>query len=365
MNIIYDHQIFALQRYGGVSRYFYELISRLCREGGINIGLFLGFYVNEYGMEAHTDRYRHFWGIKRSRTGKTDKLFSFVNRALFKPFFIATRANIYHPTYYADFSLNFKGKKVITVYDMIHEIYPDYFLPKDTRVTIQKKRKAILTADAIICISESTKRDVSRHFEIPEDRIKVIYLANSLHFEVSSGPLVRMPYLLFVGDRGGYKNFDMLLKAYISSTRINRNFALVCFGGGDFTALERSSISSNALNDRVFYYSGNDQVLSNLYCYASVFVSPSLYEGFGIPPLEAMHYGCPVLASNASSLPEVVGDGGNYFNPADRDDLIAELEKILYDEESRRKLIISGHQREKKFSWDICARETIELYGQL
>jgi glycosyltransferase involved in cell wall biosynthesis len=365
MKIIYDHQIFAVQRFGGISRYFYELISRLCREADIDIALFLGFHINEYGIEAHDDRYGLFCGLKRPQIRKTEKLFSLLNRALFKPFFMASRADIYHPTYYADFSLNFKGKRVVTVYDMIHEIYPEYFGTRDRQLTTEKKRKAVLAADAIICISESTKRDVSRFFAVPEDRISVVYLANSLNFEGSSAQLVRMPYILFVGERGGYKNFDLLLEAYACSARLQKDFGLACFGGSEFTASERSSISTRGLNDRVFHYSGSDEVLSNLYRHASVFVSPSLYEGFGIPPLEAMHYGCPVLVSNTSSIPEVVGEAGHYFDTGSRDELVAGLEKIVYDEEMRRKLIKYGLEQEKKFSWDICATETMNLYGRL
>jgi glycosyltransferase involved in cell wall biosynthesis len=103
-------------------------------------------------------------------------------------------------------------------------------------------------------------------------------------------------------------------------------------------------------------------MLANLYQFADTFVYPSLYEGFGIPPLEAMYYGCPVLASNTSSIPEVVGEAGHYFNPNSFDDLVRKLEQILSDSSLKRKLVEKGYEQESKFSWGKCAEETHSFY---
>jgi glycosyltransferase involved in cell wall biosynthesis len=246
---------------------------------------------------------------------------------------------------------------------MIHELYPQQFSRRDP--TARDKKKIVQNSDAVICISRSTKHDLMLYCNVPEERIKVIYLGNSLKLEVKSPRIVDAPYILYVGLRDGYKNFDLLLTAYARSEKINRDFKLVCFGGGQFNSHERSLIRSMNLGDKVFNYSGTDEPLANLYKYASAFIYPSLHEGFGIPPLEAMGYGCPVLVSNTSSVPEVVGQAGLYFNPTNVDDLTFQLDKILRDDMLRKDLIQQGYEQEKKFSWDRCAKETLKLYHQI
>ena len=105
--------------------------------------------------------------------------------------------------------------------------------------------------------------------------------------------------------------------------------------------------------------------MANLYKFATVFIYPSLYEGFGIPPLEAMHYGCPVLASNSSSIPEVVGSAGLYFDPTSTDDLVLQLEQLVSDDTLRQRLSLAGFQQEKLFSWDRCADQVFNFYKKV
>ena len=363
INLLYDHQIFAMQRFGGISRYYYELISRLNKHGDIDLSLYLGAHVNEYGLERYRSSYRRYWGWKHRSVPSASPLFSIFNRMIFRSFFIPTERDIYHQTYYGIHHATARCKRVVTVYDMIHENRPKEFPVRDR--TIIAKKEAVSRADAVICISQATKNDLLRYYQLPEDRIRVIYLANSLTKKVASHQAVQAPYILYVGLRGGDKNFSLLTDVYASSDLIRKNFRLVCFGGGDFTPEERSRFLSLGIAGSVAHYSGPDERLANLYRYASVFVYPSLFEGFGIPPLEAMHYGCPVLASNASSIPEVVGDGGLYFDPAKPDDLRQKLEELLVNGSLQDQLRSRGHAQEQKFSWDICAQETAGLYRTL
>ncbi len=363
MKILYDHQIFTIQKYGGISRYFYELISRLCQEAEVDVSLFLGFSVNEYGLESCHSRFDSFWGLKHRHIPKTIRIFSALNNALFRRFVRVSNADIYHPTYYKNPAHGFKGIRVLTVHDMIHELYPQCLPPREIN-TANDKEQAIRNADAIICVSQSTKRDMISHFKVPERKIKVIYLGNSLKKEIVSRRLVDSPYILYVGQRSGYKNFDLLLNAYARLEKVKRDFKLICFGGGQFTDHEFALIKSLGLDDTVLNYSGVDEILANLYQYASVFVYPSLYEGFGMPPLEAMHYGCPVLVSNSSSIPEIVGQAGLYFNPVDLDELMDKLYTILHDTAMRKQLTNAGLEQERKFSWDICAKETLAFYKE-
>lgn len=362
LHLLYDHQVFG-QKYGGASRYYYELISRFCQMNEIKVALFLGAHINEYGLENYRDKYDRFWGLKHHPVPKLARLFSIFNQMSFNLFYDKQRQYIYHPTYYGYYARKLNCKRVITVYDMIHELYPQQFSRHDP--TARDKEKIVQNSDAVICISQSTKHDLMLYYKVPEERIRVIYLGNSLKLEVKSPSIVNAPYVLYVGLRNGYKNFNLLLAAYAHSEKINRDFKLVCFGGGQFTSHERSLIRSMNLGDKVINYSGRDEKLANLYKYASVFIYPSLHEGFGIPPLEAMGYGCPVLASNTSSVPEVVGQAGLYFNPTSVDDLTFHLDKILREDMLRKDLIQRGYEQENKFSWDRCAKETLKLYSQI
>ena len=177
--------------------------------------------------------------------------------------------------------------------------------------------------------------------------------------------IIRKPYILYVGWRKGYKNFSNFIKAYASNRKVYLDFRVVIFGGEKISFNERIEFEKLGVNDKIDQFFGNDAVLSNLYKNASCFIYPSLYEGFGIPPLEAMHYGCPVIASNVSSIPEVVGDAGFFFNPGEVEEISCALKRVLYDEELKAILINKGYQQEKKFSWEQCARETFEIYSQL
>jgi glycosyltransferase involved in cell wall biosynthesis len=363
VNILYDHQVFSWQRYGGISRYFYEIISRLCKVSSISTSVFLGFHINEYGLSSFRDHYKYYWGVKRPLLPKTTKLVTFANNVLFSLIAPTFSTDIYHQTYYTCLMPSFPGKRIVTVHDMIHEIYPEYF-PSDRSFTTSK-RDSIARAEGIICPSRNTKDDLLRYYNVPEHKIRIIAHGNSLNFIVTSPRIIPEPYILFTGQRTGYKNFTLLLTAYAKSMRLVADYKLVCFGGERFSKEERKRISSLGLMERVIHQSGSDEILANLYTYAAVFVYPSLYEGFGIPLLEAMHYQCPVLAGNTSSIPEVVGDGGMYFDPKDEDALSAAMEQILSDSSLRDDLIQRGVAREKQYSWDACAKETLDFYSLL
>ncbi len=362
MEILYDHQVFSWQRFGGISRYFYEIISRLSRLPGVNTSLFQGFHINEYGLNAFRGNYKYYWGVKRPALPKTTKVMTFANDRLFN-LLAPGSADIYHQTYYTVLKPAFTGKRIVTVHDMIHEMYPHYFSADDR--TAANKKESVRQADGIICISQSTKNDLIRYLDCPADKVKVIYHGISFNINAPSRRLVTVPYILYVGQRKGHKNFDLLLTAYTRLQKVNAEFFLVCFGGEQFSSRERNKVSELGLVDRVLYYSGSDEILANLYTHAAVFVYPSLYEGFGIPPLEAMHCGCPVLSSNTSSLPEVVGDAGLHFNPADEDELAHKLDLILNNASLRSQLIKAGFQQVKKFSWDTCAEETLQFYREV
>jgi glycosyltransferase involved in cell wall biosynthesis len=251
---------------------------------------------------------------------------------------------------------------------MIHELFPSYFSNHDK--TAISKRISVERADHVICISENTKKDLIRLYGISESKLSVVYLGfdrfNSSTYLTSSEYLSEKPYVLYVGPRGGYKNFLGLLKAVSSSCRLLADFNVVAFGGGQFSLAELNEINALGFSDgQVIQKSGNDDLLGKLYGSAKAFIYPSFYEGFGIPPLEAMAHQCPVIISNTSSMPEVIGIAGEYFDPAEPDDIRRAIEDVVYSDTRIKLLRETGMERLAFFSWSKCSRETLDIYKTL
>jgi glycosyltransferase involved in cell wall biosynthesis len=363
--LIYDYRIFASQSHGGISRYFYEIIRNIICLEQIQVTVFAGMNRNKYGIESLLSDRFSFLGIKALDLPKTWRLYNFLSELAFSVSLAlnSTKYDIYHPTYYYSRRPKLKAFQVVTVHDMTHEILPQYFSKNDK--TPQNKVKTIKDADLLIAVSNSTKNDLINIYDIEKEKIRVIYHGNSLVSPVDQPPLVEYPYILFVGCRSSYKNFNMLLNAYAKNMKINSNFDIVAFGSMPFKRSELKEIKKLGVTGKIRHVSGDDSVLSNLYKYASVFVYPSLYEGFGIPLLEAMHYGCPVIASNTSSIAEVVGNAGLLFNPYDVEAIGEALEKILFANVLRKQLIEAGYARGALFSWKRAARETLDTYKEV
>ncbi len=357
MNILYDHQVFFWQKYGGISRYFYELIKRV--SASENVDLYQGFHINKYGLD-NIENIGRIFSHSKIELPKTGRMYTWINAAGLKCFARKSKAEIYHPTYYNDYCIANK-KLVITVYDMIHELFPYYFVKDATAVS---KQSILKKADRIIAISESTKLDLVRILDLPPEKIDVVYLANSLRVGVGEKRIIEEPYCLYVGNRVGYKNFLPMIEAFAAS-KYAKDLKIVAFGGGAFNSEEMLAIKQLNLTGSVKQISGDDKLLANLYKYAEVFVYPSQYEGFGLPPLEAMYYGTPVICSNTSSIPEVVADAALQFNPNDKYSMMEAFNKILSDEGLRKDLATKGKVRESIFSWDRCANETIEVYKKV
>jgi len=360
MRILYDHQIFSQQRYGGVSRYFHELIRSIPTLEGDKVEVFAPLHVNEYGAELHGLRMPSFRGGGFVRR---------IGNSLLARVFVKPRrdVDIFHETYYSRADLApASAKRVVTVYDMIHERFPEHFTKDRTQ---EFKRHAVHRADHVICISESTQRDLVELLHVPIEKTSVVHLGFLLSREVKPTdqiPDFRKPYLLYVGMRRGYKNFESLLRVYARSNILGREFALACFGGGGTTVREQELIESLGISpSNIFFLGGDDGMLSKLYASAAAFIYPSLYEGFGIPPLEAMSHGCPVICTNTSSLPEVVGDAAELFDPDSLNEMQAAIERVISSSSRSEILVSRGHLRTKLFSWEKCARETLNEYKRV
>ena len=269
---------------------------------------------------------------------------------------------MFHPTYYDPYFLPYFLNKpfVLTIHDMIHDMFPEYFL-RFSKIA-QKKRTLAQRASRIIAVSENTKKDIIEQYGISGDKITVIYhgvssLPQENHIKI---PLPEK-YVLFVGDRHKYKNYQNFIES-IASILLEKNWFLVCFGGGPFSGDEKLAMRNLKIHHKVKILSGDDALLAYLYRHAGVFVCPSLYEGFGIPVLEAMSCGCPVAASHVSSLPEVGGDAVSYFNPYDKLSMEGAVRRITDDSEYRLELIARGLTQARKFSWEKAAKETCGVY---
>ncbi len=363
MRILYDHQIFCLQQYGGISRYFYELASHLTAFADHKVEIFAPFYINEYLMAPSAAVHK---GIKIPRLSGAGRATAWgIDTALaYLLLGSRRRVDVFHETYYSgvDYCPRL-AKRIITVHDMIYEKFPEQFPGKDRMRQIRKQ--AIIRADHVICVSDNTRRDLLNLLPIPENKTSVIHHGYSFGKKTNNKSFpIRKPYLLYIGQRGGYKNFDILLRAFAHSSKIRKDFSLICFGGGAFRSVEQKRIVALGLSlQDVIQVHGDDADLAGLYGKAAAFVYPSLYEGFGIPLLEAMALACPIVCSNASSFPEVVGNAAELFDPLDEENLRETIERVIFSIEHKASLIWRGLNRAKLFSWDRCAKETLQVYA--
>jgi glycosyltransferase involved in cell wall biosynthesis len=363
MRILYDHQIFAYQKYGGVSRYFVELASRIHRHPGTKVRIVAPLYMNKF-LASQSDAVPVLGLPFTADIRGADKIMLKIDSGFFRVFSKAFRPDIVHETYYwGNRRYSPSAKIVITVYDMSEELYPEHF-PRSKR-TMDIRKRVFFRADHLICISENTRADLQRIYEVDPGKVSVVHLASSLAAPRDTAAALEEPYFLYVGVRKGYKNFLSLLDAFAESM-LFKSFKLVCYGGGGLTAHEQERIARLGIpNDKVVCVSGEDELLSRYYASAEALVYPSLYEGFGIPLLEAMECSCPVICNNSGSIPEVAGDAAVYFDAKDAHGISNAMLKLVQSSDERRQIISRGMARAKHFSWDRCALQTYAVYAKL
>ncbi len=363
MRIFYDYQIFAMQKYGGVSRYFVEIASRINRYPEARVCVVAPLYRSRL-LAAKRNMIPvvgiNYAGNMPKATGICLRFDAAVANALSMVY----QPQLVHETFYSrNRTLGSRVKTVITVYDMIDELFAESF-PRSVE-SANAQRAAIHRADHVICISECTRADLIRLYNVDPRITSVTHLASSLAPSGNLPPPLEEPYFLYVGNRGGYKNHSCLLAAF-GESYLYKTHKLVCFGGGRLGKDEAEQIRRLGIPDhRVLMVDGDDELLSRYYAAAVAFVYPSLYEGFGIPLLEAMQCGCPVLCSNSSSMPEVAGGAAIYFEPADPQSIASAMLTVAQSPQERRLLISNGRSRAQEFSWDLCARQTYSIYETL
>jgi len=269
-------------------------------------------------------------------------------------------------------------RTVLTVHDLIFLLFPQYHLPLNKWFLNRFMPIFVRRADAIIAVSQCTKDDLIRHYAVPPEKITVIYEGVDARFQPVTDPdaLARVRarhglperYILYVGTIEPRKNLTTLLEAYAALIRNrkskigNRKLVIVGRKGWLYKDFFRRLRELGLEGEVIFPGFVPDEDLPALYSAAELFVFPSLYEGFGLPPLEAMACGTPIITSNASSLPEVVGEAGIMVEPRDVRGLVEAMERVLTDEGKRREMRGKGLRQAAGFSWERAAQGTLEVY---
>ncbi|MBN2224704.1 MAG: glycosyltransferase family 4 protein [Deltaproteobacteria bacterium] len=296
-----------------------------------------------------------------------------LRRLFLSALFLKSKYNVYHETnYFPPREIPFPT--ISTIYDLSVQIYPQYHPIDRVRMFEKHFLKYLSSYRYIIAISNNTKNDLVRVSGYPEERIGVVYPGYHGRFRVVSQASVKkyieekkLPskYILFLGTLDPRKNIRLLLDAYTllnSSLREKYHIVLAGWKGWDYEGVFRRIDDLGIRSSTIYLGYVRDDEVPLLYNGASLFVYPSFYEGFGLPLLEAMACGCPVITTNASSLPEVVGDGGVMVDPYDEYGMRDKMEMILTDDKTRTGLREYGLKRVGMFSWETCAQHTLDVY---
>ena len=386
MKVLYDHQAFSSFAFGGVSRIYYELLNIYSKDPEITFKLSLKYSDNEYLKGADWNiNVRPFlkrisdWGgvglpahLTRNFIAKQINNFrKMENKKYSEKIIIGGDYDIFHPTYYDPYFLDYLYNKqfVLTVYDLIYELFPEYF--PSTQKFLNGKSLLLKKAAKVIAISENTKRDLINLYHLPKEKIEVVYLANSIKSGAdtrnSKTNELKLPerYVLYVGNRALYKNFLFFIESIVPLLTQDNAFSIVCAGGKNFTKAEKLLFNTWGVEQKLYYVPVNDSILSSLYTNAIAFVFPSLYEGFGIPILEAFACNCPVLISNTSSLLEIAGEACVSFDPKDKTSIYDVLKHVLSNKSLQEELKKKGRERVNLFSWERTAKETKQIYKNI
>ncbi|HEY3548225.1 MAG TPA: glycosyltransferase family 1 protein [Propionicimonas sp.] len=361
LRVGFDDQIFRAQRRGGASKYFVELFTRLPRHGVepvILTGPTRNLHLAESGLVPAAP----------PRGAIADRAEWFTWRLAGYPIIAPEprpAIDLMHHTFtQRSYLRRWSGPRVVTVFDMTPELFPQYFRLGNPHFA---KRRYCEQSDAIIAISQNTAEDMLRLYS-PSLRNKttVVPIAVGEEFFEDGPGTLDLPerYLLYVGTRTGYKHFDTALEAFRLLADDDPGLSLVVVGGGPWRKDEQEAIAATGHADRISRLAPADGQMPELYRRASVFVFPSVYEGFGLPTVESLAAGTPAVVADASCSREVGGDAAQYFTPLDAAGLAATIRRAESDDE-RARVRIAGPERARLFDWDRVARETAEVYRSL
>ena len=373
MRIVVDGIIYQLQSRGGISRLYSEVLPRTCDfEPSLRVMLLTESGRLKQSVPSHS-RIEHRVIPRLERYVRPRRLWTpllaGVQRLLRRLWAGDGNGRIWHSTYYT-LPEKWKGPQVVTIHDMIFERFADLFNSPGCDRVREQKRRCVHAADAVICVSDTTREDACAFYGLNRSRVRVVPLGHSSVFrqkekgESLVQPPTSRPFILYVGDRSHYKNFRGLLKAY-SKWPARRELDLVVVSSKGWSDAERRCLSDLGIARHVrLLTSVEDRGLCDLYNQAVAFVYPSLYEGFGIPLLEAMACGCPIVASRIPSTEEVAGSCPIYFDARDVESMVPALNAALTEGRNSPRCH-RGLARAGKYSCDLTARGMLDVYYEL
>jgi glycosyltransferase involved in cell wall biosynthesis len=374
MHVIVDGIIYARQRYGGINTYFNEVLPRIAREDHTRVDLLLprerqgtapGPPVRLLARDFIPPR----TGLSYRLDTKLEPILEALKLVIFGLWARTKAKVVFQSTYFT--SLPVSVPHVAVAHDMNHELFPEYYA-NPAGIWLRRRYPEYLgTATRVIAVSETTKRHVVQYYGLDPDVIDVIHHAvdpgtfyvdrQRCHLDMLTSSLgIRLPYVLYVGGRWSYKNFDTVLAAMADCYR-RTGLTLVVVGPpwGERESVAIAAHGAGPAVELVPY--PDDELLRVLYNFATAFVFPSLNEGFGIPLLEAMACGTPVVASETPVFHEVAGDAALYFDPHSSADLVRGIEQCL-ETRTRSELRDRGLARLSRYSWDTAAAQTCATY---
>lgn len=344
MQIFIDNLIFSLQKAGGISVYWSELMQRMNNTQQnitcINTKAGGNFLAKPLHWQKNT--------LTDTALPVTVKRFLPLLKTL-------PEQSIFHSSY-----LRWSNQKNIANIVTIHDLAPEHGMigGKGKYLRQWQQRKAIEHADGILCVSNTVKNDLLNYYNfLDENKVKAIYHGVSEHFFTVEKDEVKEPFILFVGHRSGYKNFNLAVD--IVSKLPNIKLVIV---GGKVLSEEENILLNNKLAKRYEYKSLiGVEALNELYNAAFCLLYPSAFEGFGLPIAEAMKVGCPVVTSNKAAIPEIAGDGALLVNDISVDGFVAAIE-LLKETSVKEELIEKGKLQANRFCWNRCFDETMDFY---
>ena len=377
MKVILEAQYAWSPNPRGLHHYAIQLIRKLLERATYDYELTFFDYNRECGNYARIKQHFGEYNVPMHECNTLDYRAARSERDVFKEKsyndYTGACGDVFHFTHLITIPDNLKGKMVVTVHDMTVAKYPQLCPPQLVEWFALGVKRLEDMQPAVIAISKSTKNDVLKYTAIPEEKIQVVhngFTGNYFDERISPAILKQMginfPYLLYVGGIGGQKNVERIVKAFELAADKIPDVKLIIAGKAEpvIGEAEVSRIKQNPyFGSRIIApgYVTEEQKYA-LYAGAVCFVFPSLYEGFGLPVLEAMDCGCPVITSDVSSLPEVAGNAAVLVDPYNIEQLAYEMERVVNSESLRNELRQKGFEQCKKFSWDKTAAATEEVY---
>lgn len=367
MNVLIDGIIFTRQARGGISRIYHEILPRICEiRPDCQMTIFVQGVAKQpipshHNIETIELPGRQIRGYVSSLKDQIFARFGEINKNRnLKPY----RDWIWHSTYYS-MPTQWKGPKVITIHDLAYEKYPEIYKGKAFDAFRSHIRRCIEAADVLICVSRATEDELRNYYDLNQKRTEVVHNGYSSIFHKidSSQADVEKPFILYLGKRGNYKNFQSLARAF-GGWKNRFDVDLLCVGP-TWNQQEKHFMEDMGIAENVRLESNvTDEQLCELYNRARFFVYPSLHEGFGIPLLEAMACGCPVAASDIPVFREVGQDGPLYFDPQSEEHMRTVFDS-LYQEGRNTQRCSRGMEISKQYSWDHTAKKITTIYESL